>query len=117
MGLSVRSKIWLVLDDKIVFGHGRAALLQTIKEEGSLSAAAKKLNISYRHAWGYLQASERRLGFKLLSTSIGGSGGGGAALTEKAEALLKRYQDLHTWVNREANKKFEAVFADLKTKA
>jgi len=99
---------------KIVFGHGRAALLKTIQEEGSLSAAAKKLNISYRHAWGYLQASEQRLGFKLLSTSIGGPGGGGAVLTRKAEALLKKYEQLQEWANEAVNEKYHELFADFR---
>ena len=116
MRISVRSKIWLITEDRIVFGHGRAALLKKIKEEGSLSAAAKKLKISYRHAWGYLQASEERLGFKLLSTAVGGPGGGGAVLTPKAEKLLKRYQELLDWANQEVNKKFDELFADLKEK-
>jgi molybdate transport system regulatory protein len=47
--------------------------------------------MSYRHAWSMIRASEERLGRSLVETSRGGSGGGGAHLTEFARDLLARF--------------------------
>jgi len=62
-------------------------LLRTIEECRSLSAAAKKLNMSYRAAWGRLKASEDRLGMQLVDRSQGKS----MHLTPVAKELLDQF--------------------------
>jgi putative molybdopterin biosynthesis protein len=42
------------------------ALLHAVQAQGSISAAAKKLNLSYRHVWGELKRWEAELGETLL---------------------------------------------------
>jgi putative molybdopterin biosynthesis protein len=42
------------------------ALLQTVQDSGSISAAAKSLHLSYRHVWGELKRWEVELGENLL---------------------------------------------------
>jgi len=67
-------------------------LLQKIQETGTLSDAAKALEMSYRHAWGLIKKTENLIGEPLLKTRKGGrSGGGGAQLTETGERLLKEF--------------------------
>ena len=66
--MEIKYKIWLEKDGKVIFGHGRVELLQAVEECHSLNAAAKKLNMSYRAAWGRLRASEERLGIKLIES-------------------------------------------------
>jgi len=66
--MEIKYKIWLEKDGKVIFGHGREELLQAVAECHSLNAAAKKLNMSYRAAWGRLRASEDRLGIKLIES-------------------------------------------------
>ncbi len=48
MTYKIKSKIWIESDGKILLGEGRVQLLKAIKETGSLSKAAKKLNMSYK---------------------------------------------------------------------
>jgi molybdate transport system regulatory protein len=55
-----------------------------------LSAAAKKLNMSYRAAWGRLKASEERLGIQLVDRSQGKS----MHLTKKAKILIDQFDTL-----------------------
>lgn len=55
-----------------------------------MNAAAKKLQMSYRAAWGRLRASEDRLGMKLVEHSQGKS----MNLTPAAKELLDRYDHL-----------------------
>lgn len=88
--MRIRHKIWLEKDGKVIFGSGRYELLEAIKESHSLNAAAKKLNMSYRAAWGRLKASEERLGMKLVERSQGK----GMYLTGEATTLLEQFGQL-----------------------
>jgi molybdate transport system regulatory protein len=64
--MEIKHKLWLERDGHVIFGPGREGMLKAIEECHSLSAAAKKLRMSYRAAWGRLKASEERLGIKLV---------------------------------------------------
>jgi len=86
--MEIKYKIWLEKDGKVVFGHGRESLFLAIEECRSLNAAAKKLGMSYRAAWGRLKASEKRLGIKLVDTDGVGKA---MSLTPAAKALLEKF--------------------------
>ncbi len=64
-------------------------LLDGVAQGQSLSATARRLGCSYRHAWGLIEAAGNDLGTRLLETTIGGSRGGGSRLTAEAEALRR----------------------------
>jgi molybdate transport repressor ModE-like protein len=49
------------------------------------------MDMAYSKAWTILREAERGLGFKLLHSTTGGRGGGGAVLTEQGERLLTAY--------------------------
>lgn len=104
--LQVRSKIWLEIDGKPVFGSGRDELLRLIKNSGSINAAAKAMGIPYRKAWSYIDAMEKRLGFPLVNRTKGGAGGGLSNLTPEAETLLKKFDLLQQGFNDRVNGKF-----------
>jgi molybdate transport system regulatory protein len=89
--MEIKHKIWLEKDGKVVFGPGRDLLFKAIEEFHSLNAAAKKLDMSYRAAWGRVRASEERLGMKLVTTE---SGRAGMRLTEEAKKLIRRFDQL-----------------------
>lgn len=80
--------------DNKVFGPGIAQLLHRVREYHSLRAAAQSMNMAYSKAWTVLRTAEKQLGFKLLHSSTGGKGGGGAVLTPEGEDLLERYDEL-----------------------
>lgn len=89
--MKIRHKIWLERNGKTIFGKGREELLHAIEEHHSLYGAAKKLNMSYRAAWGRLKASEARLGVKLTYSDGQGKG---LHLTPEAKDLLERFDKL-----------------------
>jgi molybdate transport system regulatory protein len=89
--MEIKYKIWLEKDGKVVFGHGREELFRAIDECRSLNAAAKKLNMSYRAAWGRLRASEERLGVKLVESDTAKKG---MTLTPAAKVLLDKFRQL-----------------------
>lgn len=105
-GLRVRSKIWLEVDGKPVFGRGRDELLRLIRKTGSINAAAKEMGVPYRKAWTYIDAMEKRLGFPLVNRLKGGAGGGESSLTPLAEALLQKFDLLQEGFNEMVNRKF-----------
>ena len=46
--------------DAIVLGPGKVALLEAVKEHGSISAAARSVAMSYRRAWLLMDELNRR---------------------------------------------------------
>jgi len=92
--MELKAKIWIERGGKLVFGRGRAELLEATERTGSMSAAARELGMSYRHAWSMLRASEQRLGKPLLERRRGGAGGGGARLTPLGKALLVKFRSI-----------------------
>lgn len=89
--MEIKYRIWIEGEGRVLFGKGRENLLRAIEECKSLSAAAKKLNMSYRAAWGRLRASEERLGIKLVVNSPDHKG---MTLTDEARQLLEEFSIL-----------------------
>jgi molybdate transport system regulatory protein len=88
-------KIWIEEDGTPLIGRGGAEILEQIDKERSISIAAKKLGMSYRYVWNYLQKIEERVGEPVVETYRGGkSGGGGAKLTKVGKDLLSEYKHL-----------------------
>lgn len=86
-----KTKLWLVNNnDEPIIGEGKAALLKTIKEVGSLNKACKKVKISYKHAWLLLKEIEESVGEPIIIKKRGGKSQG-TFLTEKAITLLDEY--------------------------
>jgi molybdate transport system regulatory protein len=78
--------------DAFYVGPGRADLLEGIAETGSISAAGKRMGMSYKRAWGLVQALNEGWGRPLVETSRGGAEQGGASLTTDGEFVLQRYR-------------------------
>lgn len=89
--MEIRYKIWLQKKGEVIAGNGKINLLKMIDELGSIQKAAEEMGLSYRHAWGMIQKMERRAGFKLVKTAVGGKEGGGASLTGRGQELVQRY--------------------------
>jgi molybdate transport system regulatory protein len=89
--MEIKHKIWLENDGKVVFGPGRDDLLKAVLENQSLNAAAKKLKMSYRAAWGRIKASEKRLGIKLIEVDNVKKG---MHLTDEAKNLIDKFDKL-----------------------
>ncbi|MEW6267329.1 MAG: molybdopterin-guanine dinucleotide biosynthesis protein MobB [Thermodesulfobacteriota bacterium] len=93
--MRVRSKFWLEDESgEALFGEGRCRILELIDELGTMQATAKALNMSYRGVWARLKATEERLGFKLVETSVGRGKDKGSRLTPAGRKLLADYQQL-----------------------
>ena len=78
-----------------LLGMGRAELLEKIKKYGSISKAAKAMNMSYKRAWELVESMNKQAKSPLVITQIGGKGGGGAKLTPEGERILKQFWEVY----------------------
>jgi molybdate transport system regulatory protein len=73
-------------------GPGKIRLLELIGEHGSISAASRLMNMSYRRAWGLVEALNATFAQPLVAARTGGSGGGKAELTEQGRDVVRCYR-------------------------
>ncbi len=90
--LQIRAR--LMRGEDIAMGPGKADLLEAIRETGSISAAGRQMGMSYRRAWLLVDTMNRSFHSPLVSSSVGGSQGGGAQLTPLGETVLAHYRQL-----------------------
>ncbi len=93
------------------FGPGIATLLERVQEHHSLRSAAASMGMAYSKAWRIIRTAEEVFGCKMLDSTIGGKGGGGAHLTPEALRLLEAYRAYVADVEQYARSRFEETFA------
>ena len=81
-------------ETKLAIGPGKVALLEAIKQTGSITSSAKKLGMSYRRAWLLVDETNRCLVRPAVQTVAGGQRGGGTSLTPVGVELVRRYRAL-----------------------
>jgi molybdate transport system regulatory protein len=82
----------LLHGEEIALGPGKAELLEAISRTGSISAAGKSMEMSYRRAWVLVDVMNRCFKTPLVETAKGGSHGGGAKLTPLGVEMLAHYR-------------------------
>jgi len=107
--IGVRSKVWFAIGETPLMGQGRRDLLVSIERLGSISAASRKMGVSYRKAWSSIQAMEERLGARLIVRTRGGRGGGAASLTDVAKGLIATYDRVAGGLSDFVDHRFEEV--------
>ncbi len=84
----------ILTEDAIAFGPGKAELLEAIHRTGSISQAAKSMNMSYRRAWQLVDTMNQCFQSALVETQTGGSHGGGAVLSEFGLQVLQKFRQM-----------------------
>jgi molybdate transport system regulatory protein len=112
-------KVRLRIDfgDASAVGPGKIALLERMRDTGSLSQAARELKMSYRRAWQLLESLNTSFRDPVIVTSVGGKGGGGSAITELGIALIAAYRAFEQEVAKRADDYFEPMTAKVARKA
>ena len=85
-------KLWIERDGRLLFSGYRAELLRQVDRTGSLARAAAAMGLSYRRAWGKLRELEEHLGIRLVTSDVGGAGGGRTRLTPEGSRLLAAWE-------------------------
>lgn len=89
-------RIWLDRSGNAVLGKGRAELLMAIDRTNSISAAARDIAMSYRHAWVLVQEINQAAEFPLVEAAVGGKQGGGARLTTAGRQAVAFFDALQS---------------------
>lgn len=92
--LGLKARVRLQLGEDIALGPGKIELLMLIEETGSISAAARRMGMSYRRAWLLVETMNRCFASPLVETAQGGKGGGGADVSELGQQVLALYHQL-----------------------
>ena len=87
-----RIRISIVFESGARIGPGKVALLESIRDTGSISAAARDMGMSYKRAWVLLDSINQAFTQPVVKAAPGGPGGGGAILTEFGAEVLERYR-------------------------
>jgi molybdate transport system regulatory protein len=89
-------------------GPGKIALLEQVLEQGSISAAARSMGMSYRRAWELIE--DLNASFEdVVVTKVGGKQGGGAAVTPLGRELVERYRAVIAKAEAAALPELEAI--------
>ena len=67
-----------------------------MRKHGSISAAARSLDMSYRRAWLLIDELNRSLKSPATISEQGGQSGGGCVLTPVGESIIRLYRDVET---------------------
>lgn len=84
-------------EDKL--GRGKMQLLDNIRSTGSISAAGRAMDMSYRRAWLLVSEVNRMFAKPSVESQRGGQKGGGAVLTAFGEELLARFRHMETLID------------------
>lgn len=101
------------LDSKDRIGPGKIQLLENIREYGSISAAGRAMDMSYKRAWDLVDEINRICGHAAVEPQAGGKNGGGAMLTPFGAALVARYRKIERDAARAVRKDLLALRRDI----
>ncbi|MBA2125493.1 ModE family transcriptional regulator [Hyphomicrobium methylovorum] len=87
-------RIRIDFDKERYIGHGRIQLLELIGEHGSISAAAKAMDMSYKRAWYLMDEFSAIFSEPLIERQHGGKGGGAARLTPFGAEIIQQYREM-----------------------
>jgi len=85
-------RIRIVFDDGNMIGPGKADLLERVDRCGSIAAAGRDMQMSYKRAWELIGTLNTMFRASLVESTRGGPGGGGARLTDLGREVLALYR-------------------------
>jgi molybdate transport system regulatory protein len=107
--LSVR----IDLDPEGRIGPGKIQLLENIHATGSISAAGRAMEMSYKRAWDLVDELNTICGQAAVERQTGGKNGGGAILTPFGKSLVARYRKIERDAASAVRKELQALRTDI----
>jgi len=98
--VAANGSLWIEHQGQRFFGPGPVQLLELIEETGSINQAAKKMDMSYKKAWGIVNNLNATALRPMVITATGGQKGGGSTISAEAKALIIYYRELRARFNQ-----------------
>lgn len=100
--------------NEIALGPGKAELLGHIADTGSISEAARKMDMSYNRAWLLVRTMNGCFKQPLVLSSRGGDKHGGAQLTKLGKEVLRLYRQLEAKLAAATRQPMRDILARIK---
>jgi molybdate transport system regulatory protein len=111
--LATRLTIRLDFEHDRRLGAGKIALLESIERTGSISAAGRMHQMSYRRAWLLVDELNQLFAEPVVAAHHGGAKGGGAQLTDQGRRIVALYRDAEAKMRAAAQDEIESIERDL----
>jgi molybdate transport system regulatory protein len=92
--LMVTVRIFLKLTPNTRIGQGKVDLLEAVEATGSISAASRRLQMSFRRAWALLDHMSKAFGRPVVTGHVGSAGG--AELTDLGREIVRRFRRIES---------------------
>lgn len=95
-----RLSLRLDFGDTVRLGPGKVRLLELIGERGSITAAARAMGMSYRHAWLLVDSLNQAFTEPVVATRPGGKADKRAELTPFGREAIRRFRAMEAaaWI-------------------
>jgi len=85
-------RLRIAMGKGLILGPGKVDLLEAIERKGSISAAAREMDMSYRRAWLLVEALNQMFSKPVVVAATGGARGGGAQITALGKEVAAAYR-------------------------
>src|SRR5256885_12306 len=114
MDLMTRVLLRFYLSPDRPLGPGKIKILESIRDGGSISEAARGMRMSYRSAWLLVDSMNSQFKQPVVTTTTGGPGGGSATVTEFGRRVIQRYRAMERAAGRAGAEDLAALERDLR---
>jgi molybdate transport system regulatory protein len=90
----------LYLTPDCPLGPGKIKILESIRNGGSISEAARGMKMSYRSAWLLVDSMNSQFRKPVVTTTLVGRGGGSATLTAFGAEVVHHYRAMERATHR-----------------
>lgn len=104
-----RLTLKLSFDGGRAVGPGKIRLLEEVDRAGSISAGGRAMGMSYRRAWLLVEEMNGYFKRPVVTTQVGGSGGGGAQLTLFGRQVVAHYREMEEEAAQAVSRHIEAL--------
>lgn len=116
-GPASRINLRIEIGAVVRLGPGKVRLLELIAELGSISAAGRAMEMSYRRAWLLIDSLNRAFRHTVVATQPGGRADRRAALTPFGHEVISRYRRMEAAARDAMEDDLVALEADLREDA
>ena len=110
-------RLRLLIGEATALGPGKAGLIEAIENSGSISAAARRMGMSYRRAWNLVDGMNKDFKKIIVKTNAGGKGGGGAEITPTGREVLDLYREIERKAMKSVELEIKKFSVYLRTKS